>query len=42
MGYRWHLDKDKIDLYELKKKMYLAMCTVNILEGLRFYVSFAC
>ena len=32
MGYRWHLDKDKIDLYELKKKMYLAMCTVNILE----------
>ena len=42
MGYRWHLDKDKIELYELKKKMYLAMCTVNILEGLRFYVSFAC
>ncbi len=42
LGYRWHLDKDKVDLYELKKKMYLAMCTVNILEGLRFYVSFAC
>jgi ribonucleoside-diphosphate reductase beta chain len=42
MGYRWHLNKDKVDLYELKKKMYLAMCTVNILEGLRFYVSFAC
>ena len=21
MGYRWHLDKSKIDLYELKKKM---------------------
>ena len=42
MGYKWHLDKDKIDLYELKKKMYLAMVTVNILEGLRFYVSFAC
>ena len=42
LGYRWHLDKDKIDLYELKKKMYLAMVTVNILEGLRFYVSFAC
>ena len=42
MGYRWHLDKNKIDLYELKKKMYLAMVTVNILEGLRFYVSFAC
>jgi ribonucleoside-diphosphate reductase beta chain len=42
MGYRWHLTPDKVDLYELKKKMYLAMCTVNILEGLRFYVSFAC
>ena len=33
MGYRWHLDKDKVDLYELKKKMYLAMVTVNILEA---------
>ena len=42
LGYKWHLDKSKVDLYELKKKMYLAMCTVNILEGLRFYVSFAC
>ena len=28
--------------YEVKKKLYLAMMTVNILEGLRFYVSFAC
>ena len=42
MGYRWHLTPEKVDLYELKKKMYLAMVTVNILEGLRFYVSFAC
>jgi len=42
MGYKWHLNPDKVDLYELKKKMYLAMVTVNILEGLRFYVSFAC
>jgi ribonucleotide reductase beta subunit family protein with ferritin-like domain len=42
MGYKWHLDESKVDLYELKKKMYLAMVTVNILEGLRFYVSFAC
>ena len=30
------------NLYDVKKKMYLAMMTVNILEGLRFYVSFAC
>ena len=42
LGYKWHLTPDKVDLQELKKKMYLAMDTVNILEGLRFYVSFAC
>jgi ribonucleoside-diphosphate reductase beta chain len=30
------------DLNTLKEKMYLAMVTVNALEGLRFYVSFAC
>ena len=42
MGYKWHLDKIKVDLYEIKKKMYLAMATVNILEGLSFYVSFPC
>ena len=42
LGYKWHLNKDKVDLQELKKKMYLAMVSVNILEGLRFYVSFAC
>jgi ribonucleoside-diphosphate reductase beta chain len=30
------------NLHDVKKKMYLAMMTVNILEGLRFYVSFAC
>ena len=41
MGYQWATDK-KVDLYELKKRLYLAMVTVNILEGLRFYVSFAC
>jgi len=27
---------------QLKKKLYLAMANVNLLEGLRFYVSFAC
>ena len=30
------------NMYEVKKKLYMAMQTVNILEGLRFYVSFAC
>ncbi len=29
-------------LKDLKKKLYLAVANVNILEGIRFYVSFAC
>ena len=32
----------KVNLYELKKQLYLCMASVNILEGVRFYVSFAC
>ena len=32
----------EIDLYELKRKLYRAVANVNILEGIRFYVSFAC
>ena len=31
-----------IDVYELKKKLWLAINSVNALEGIRFYVSFAC
>ena len=31
-----------VDMYELKKLLYLALTSVNILEGVRFYVSFAC
>jgi len=34
--------KVTVDLYELKKKLWLALMSVNILEGVRFYVSFAC
>jgi len=34
--------KVEVDLYELKKKLWLAINSVNILEGIRFYVSFAC
>ena len=30
------------DPYEHKKKLWLALMSVNILEGVRFYVSFAC
>ena len=31
-----------INRYDLKRKLYRAMANVNILEGIRFYVSFAC
>ena len=31
-----------ITLKEVKRKLYLAIANVNILEGIRFYVSFAC
>ena len=30
------------DRYSLKRKLYRAVANVNILEGIRFYVSFAC
>ena len=32
----------KVDEYELYKSLYLALISVNILEGVRFFVSFAC
>ncbi len=32
----------KETLYDVKRKLYRAMANVNILEGIRFYVSFAC
>jgi ribonucleoside-diphosphate reductase beta chain len=36
-----HHNKE-ISLYELKKQLYKCIASVNILEGVRFYVSFAC
>ena len=45
LGAGTHTVNDKtvvVDLYELKKRLYLALMSVNILEGVRFYVSFAC
>ena len=43
----WNLAKDghptgTYDRRELKKKLFRAVANVNILEGIRFYVSFAC
>lgn len=34
--------KIPVSKYELKKRLWLAINSVNILEGIRFYVSFAC
>lgn len=36
------VDLGKDELYEVKRKLYRAIANVNILEGIRFYVSFAC
>jgi len=46
-GTMWELAKDghytgQYDRRELKRKLYRAVANVNILEGIRFYVSFAC
>src|SRR5210317_1935752 len=32
----------KYDLYEHKKRIWMCLMSVNIIEGVRFYVSFAC
>jgi len=32
----------EISAYELKKKLWICLNSVNVLEGIRFYVSFAC
>lgn len=31
-----------VTLHDIKKKLYLCLMSVNILEAIRFYVSFAC
>jgi len=45
LGEGTHKVNDKtieISLYELKKKIWMCTNSVNVLEGIRFYVSFAC
>jgi len=32
----------EVTLREIKKRLYLAICAINALEAIRFYVSFAC
>jgi len=34
--------KEKLSLRSIKKKLYLCICSINALEAIRFYVSFAC
>ncbi len=45
-GILWELGSghptSSYELKELKRSLYLAVMNVNILEGIRFYVSFAC
>jgi len=46
-GTMWELAKEghyagTFERIELKRKLYRAVANVNILEGIRFYVSFAC
>ena len=45
LGYGTHSVNGRtivVDPYELKKKLWLCLNSVNALEGIRFYVSFAC
>lgn len=35
-------EETHVDLYKLKKMLYLCIVAVNVLEAIRFYVSFAC
>lgn len=32
----------QVDMHELRKRLYLCIMSVNVLEAIRFYVSFAC
>jgi ribonucleotide reductase beta subunit family protein with ferritin-like domain len=46
-GTMWELANEghiagRVERRELKRKLYRAIANVNILEGIRFYVSFAC
>ena len=36
------VDSARFTKYELKRKLFRAIANVNVLEGIRFYVSFAC
>jgi len=39
---QYQMNPTNVDLYNIKKKIWMVMNSVNVLEGIRFYVSFAC
>ena len=39
---QYQLNPKNMDLYDIKRKIWLALNSINVLEGIRFYVSFAC
>lgn len=41
LALQYQIDPTNVDLYDIKKKIWLVMNSVNVLEGIRFYVSFA-
>jgi ribonucleoside-diphosphate reductase beta chain len=40
--HKYKVDPSSVSDHEIKTKLYLALMCINILEGIRFYVSFAC
>lgn len=42
IDYHANGENAKVTLRDLKKKLYLCLVAINVLEGIRFYVSFAC
>ena len=39
---QWMIDRSSVDQFELHLALYKVLISVNALEGIRFYVSFAC
>jgi len=39
---QYQIDPSSVNLYDIKKKIWLVLNSINVLEGIRFYVSFAC
>ena len=42
MGDQWNLYPHSVDMDKLREQLYRTIVAINILEGVRFFVSFAC